>query len=230
MDSKLVSETRFHGQIPFEGSRKKRQAELGANEASPEPLLSKRYRDAMAFAWQLHNQQTRKGTAIPYIAHLQAVAGLVLESGGTEDEAIAAWLHDAAEDQGGEKTLARIRRKFGDTVADIVAGCSDAFTRPKPPYKERKEAYLAHLATDASRAVLLVSSCDKLHNARSLLSDYRREGESLWDRFTGTKQDTLWYYQGVVDAYARRGYQTPVTEELARVVETLHRLANSRLA
>lgn len=200
------------------------------NEFSTQPLLSKRYRDAMTFAYQLHNRQTRKGSTIPYIAHLQAVAGMVLEMGGTEDEAIAAWLHDAAEDQGGHKTLARIRRKFGDAVADIVAGCSDAFTHPKPPYMARKQAYIDHIAHDASPSVLLVSSCDKLHNARALLSDYRELGDALWERFTGGKDDTLWYYQSLLEAYESRRYRTPVTEELGRVVTELARLTNSRLA
>ena len=193
------------------------------HETSDTPLLSPRYAEAMSYAMTLHNTQTRKGSTIPYVAHLQAVAALVLEMGGTEDEAIAAWLHDGPEDQGGRETLAEIRRRFGDAVADIVEGCSDAFTQPKPPYQQRKQAYIDHLATDASKSIMLVSSCDKLHNARSLLSDYRDVGEELWKRFTGTRAQTLWYYNSLVEAYAKRGYDTPVTRELGRTVATLEK-------
>ena len=113
---------------------------------TPNPLrLSARFEDALAYAAHLHAGQPRKDTAIPYVAHLLAVCSLVLEDGGDEDEAIAALLHDGPEDAGGHETLEEIRRRFGDRVADIVADCSDTFETPKPPWRERKEAYLAHL-------------------------------------------------------------------------------------
>jgi len=129
------------------------------------------------------------------------------------------------EDQGGAPTLAEIRRRFGDTVADIVAGCSDTDVVPKPPWRPRKEAYVAHLAL-ASPSVRLVSAADKLHNARSILTDYRRLGEAVWSRFTGGKEGTLWYYTALVQAF--RAYDpTPLVDELARAVEEMERLGSS---
>lgn len=166
--------------------------------------LSEKYASALNYAFQIHRQQNRKATEIPYFAHLISVSALVLENGGTEDEAIAALLHDAAEDQGGETRLDDIRCKFGDTVAEIVAGCSDTFSDPKPPWKKRKEAYLAHLV-EASASTRLVSLSDKLHNLRDILSTYRREGETIWQRFKGGKEGTLWYYQQLVDIFSVTG-------------------------
>jgi (p)ppGpp synthase/HD superfamily hydrolase len=186
-------------------------------------LLSLRFREALACAAELHAGQERKGSGVPYLAHLLAVASIVLDYQGSEDEAIAALLHDAVEDQGGAATLREIRRRFGDTVADIVAGCSDADSIPKPPWRQRKEAYLAHLPR-ASASVRLVSAADKLHNARALLMDYRQVGEAVWQRFNGGREGTLWYYGALVEALCRAG-TTPVVEELQRAVRELQRLA-----
>jgi GTP pyrophosphokinase len=176
---------------------------------------------ALLYASRLHRDQVRKGTSTPYITHLLAVASIVGENGGTEDEVVAALLHDAPEDRGGEATLEDIRAQFGDEVAKIVDGCTDTYENPKPPWRERKERYLAHLA-DAPDPVRLVSSADKLHNARTVLSDYRLIGEDLWTRFNGKKEGTLWYYRAIVDALRGNG---PIVEELDRVVADLERLA-----
>ncbi len=187
-------------------------------------MLSERFNEALVFAAQLHANQQRKGSGIPYIAHLLGVASIVLEYGANEDEAIAALLHDAVEDQGGAATREEIRRRFGDTVTAIVDGCTDADTTPKPPWRQRKELYLAHLPT-ASASVRLVSAADKLHNARSILHDYRVLGEAVWDRFKGGRSGTLWYYRALVDTFEQIG-ATPLTEELARVVATIETLAH----
>jgi len=181
--------------------------------------LSARFGDALVFANYLHAQQLRKGGTIPYIAHLLSVAAIVLENGGDENEAIAALLHDAIEDQGGDATRQEIQRRFGAVVVEIVNGCTDADTTPKPPWQARKEAYLAHLCT-APSSVLLVSAADKLHNLRSLREDYALVGELLWQRFKTGKQGTLWYYRSLVEVYNAR-YPTPLTTELTRVFHEL---------
>ena len=187
--------------------------------------LSSRFSDALTFAHQLHAAQTRKGTNVPYISHLLAVAAIVIENGGSEDQAIAALLHDAVEDQGGQPTLEKIRERFGSKVADIVQGCTDADVIPKPPWKERKTAYIAHIRT-APAEVRLVSAADKLHNARSILHDYRSLKEDLWRRFNGGREGTLWYYRSLVNAFREAG-STPVVEELDRVVSELERLCEA---
>jgi (p)ppGpp synthase/HD superfamily hydrolase len=190
-------------------------------------MLSERFIDALTFATQLHAGQTRKGSEVPYIAHLLGVASTVLEHGANEDEAIAALLHDAIEDQGGAATREEIRRRFGDTVTEIVDGCTDSDTTPKPPWRQRKEAYIAHIPT-ASASVLLVSAADKLYNARSVLKDYRLIGDAVWERFQGGKNGSLWYYRAVVDAFRSTG-SSPLFDELERVVSELERLVdNSR--
>ena len=158
------------------------------------------------------------------MTHLLAVTAIVGENGGTEDEAIAALLHDAVEDQGGAATREEIRKRFGDTVVDIVDGCTDTDVLPKPPWRERKEAYVVHIRT-ASRSVRLISSADKLHNARSILRDLRAEGETLWQRFTGSKRETLWYYRELADAYRSAGDLEGIVEELTAVVEGIEALA-----
>ncbi len=186
-------------------------------------FLSSRFEEALAFATQLHARQTRKGTDIPYIAHLLAVTSLVLENGGSEDEAIAALLHDAVEDQGGVSTRKEIRRRFGATVAEIVDGCTDSDISPKPPWRSRKEGYVARLR-EASPPVRLVSAADKLHNARTILADYRASGELVWERFTGGRDGTLWYYRALVDAL-RAGGASPLVKELDRVVAEIEQLA-----
>ena len=180
--------------------------------------------EALVYAADLHRDQTRKGTGIPYVTHLLAVAAIVGEGGGAEEEVIAALLHDAPEDAGGEPRLAEIRTRFGDAVADIVAGCTDTYEDPKPPWRRRKEEYLSHLS-EAPAPVRLVSAADKLHNARSVLADYRAIGEDLWDRFNGGREGTLWYYRAVADTLAEAG-DGPVGEELGRVVREIEHLAD----
>ena len=190
-------------------------------------MFSNRFTEALVYAKELHDTQTRKGSNIPYLAHLLGVASIALEYGANEDEAIAALLHDAIEDQGGPPTGREIRRRFGDTVADIVEGCTDGDTTPKPPWRERKEAYIAHIPT-ASPSVRLVSAADKLYNAWSILKDYRVVGESVWQRFKGGgKEGSLWYYRSLVTALRQGeslGQLTPLVDELDRVVTKLEKL------
>jgi (p)ppGpp synthase/HD superfamily hydrolase len=188
-----------------------------------ETPLSDAFAQALQLAFRLHARQARKGTHTPYVAHLLAVASLVLEQGGTENEAIAALLHDAVEDQGGMATAREIERCFGQEVLDIVLGCSDCIDPPKPPWQIRKTAYLVKLRS-ASPSVHLVSLCDKMHNARSLLRDYRAIGEPLWSRFNGGKDGTLWYYRELIQAYRERG-PSPLLVELEDVVGEIERLA-----
>lgn len=149
-------------------------------------FLSSRFKAALVFATRAHAGQQRKGTGIPYVSHLLAVAALVLEHGGGEDEAIAALLHDAPEDQGSEAMLARIRAAFGVPVAAIVTGCCDTLVVPKPPWRARKERYIAALPA-RSPEIRLVSCADKLHSARATLADYRAIGEELWARFNSAE-------------------------------------------
>ncbi len=188
-------------------------------------MLSAQFTEALIYVTELHATQVRKGSGVPYIAHLLGVASLALEYGATEEEAIAALLHDAIEDQGGAPIRAEIQRRFGETVAAIVEGCTDTDITPKPPWRDRKEAYLAHIAT-ASASVRLVSAADKLYNAQSILKDYRQLGDELWQRFTGKKAGTLWYYRSLVEAFRQAG-STPLIEELDRVVSELERLVNA---
>lgn len=168
------------------------------------------------YATRLHAHQTRKIGGTPYIAHLLSVAALVLEAGGSEDEAIAALLHDAVEDQGGIPTRNEIRQRFGDTVVAIVDGCTEFDTLPKPPWQERKTQYLENLR-HASPAVRRVSLADKLHNARSLLAEWRQRGDTIWANFSSGKQGTLWFYRSLVQVYRETGSDF-MTEELSRVV------------
>jgi GTP pyrophosphokinase len=186
-------------------------------------MLTSRFEDALIYATRLHAAQVRKATAVPYVAHLLGVAAIVLENGGDEDEAIAALLHDAVEDQGGAATRDEIRRRFGERATAIVDGCTDTDVTPKPPWRARKEAYIAHVR-HADRSVRLVSAADKLYNVRSLARDYRQLGEELWARFNGGRDGTLWYYRGLVDAFRAAG-STPLVEELARTVDELESLA-----
>ncbi len=187
--------------------------------------LSTRFSEALAYAVGLHARQQRKVSGTPYVAHLLGVASIVLEYGGSEEEAIAALLHDAIEDQGGAVTRKEIGRRFGERVVEIVDGCTDADTIPKPPWRQRKEAYVAHLA-GATPSMRLVSAADKLHNARALLSDYRRLGESLWDHFRGGRDGTLWYYRAVVDALYQHG-ASPLVDQLDRTVAELEQAVGS---
>lgn len=182
-------------------------------------MLTQRYLDGVALALDLHRNQVRKGTTVPYAAHLLSVSALALEHGADEDEAISALLHDAAEDQGGAPTIDAIRARFGDRVADIVEGCSDSLTGDKLPWRARKEAYLAHLAT-ASASIALVSGCDKLHNARSILADLYRIGATLWERFTASRDEILWYYASLCNSLETSN--SPVVPELRRAVAAIH--------
>ncbi len=182
-----------------------------------------KFEDALVYAARLHRDQTRKGSRVPYVTHLLAVAAIVGENGGTEEEVVSALLHDAPEDAGGRERLEEIRERFGDEIAEIVAGCTDSYEDPKPAWRPRKEAYVAHVA-EASSSVRLVSAADKLHNARSILADLRSLGEELWDRFTGGKRGTLWYYRALTEAYKRAGANA-VVEELDRVVREIEALA-----
>ena len=189
-------------------------------------FLSARFDEALAYAHEAHRDQLRKGTGIPYISHLMAVAGLVLENGGDEETAIAALLHDVIEDGGGAVAREEIRRRFGRRVADIVDECTDAEVIPKPPWRERKEKYIAHLR-HASPQARLVSAADKLHNARAILTDYRVVGEALWERFNASREETLWYYHSLVSVF-KEGGTTPLIEELERVVNELTQLVKER--
>lgn len=178
-------------------------------------MLSSRFEGALILATRLHTNQVRKGARIPYVAHLLAVTALVLEDGGDEDQAIAALLHDAVEDQGGIETLDEIRRRFGERVAHIVLGCSDSFESPKPPWRERKENYLSHLR-EADIDILRVSLADKLHNACSILGDLQQHGNVIWERFKGGEDGTLWYYRSLVDVFREKDF-SPMVGELQRV-------------
>jgi len=188
--------------------------------------LSERFSSALEYAVRLHSTQTRKGTPIPYVAHLLAVSSLVLEHGGDEDEAIAALLHDAVEDQGGAETAGEIRRRFGDRVADIVLGCTDTDVFPKPPWRPRKEAHLERLRS-AHASVLLVAAADKLHNGRAIVGEYREQGEQLWTRFNGGREGTLWYYRATLELLRERA-AGPLVEELTRVVADLEAMVGPR--
>jgi len=185
-------------------------------------MLSDKFTEALVYAAQLHATQIRKGSGVPYIAHLLGVASIALEYGANESEAIAALLHDAIEDQGGAKIRDEIQQRFGETVAQIVEGCTDTDLTPKPPWRDRKEAYLAHIS-HTSASVRLVSAADKLYNAQSILKDYRQIGDEIWQRFTGKKEGTLWYYRSLVNAF-RQVETTPLIEELDRVVAELEQL------
>jgi GTP pyrophosphokinase len=164
--------------------------------------LGTRFVEALRLAVDLHSRQARKGSNVPYIGHILGVCGLVIDSGGSEDEAIAAVLHDAVEDQGGAATLERIRTHFGSNVAAIVEACSDADMLPKPPWRARKEAYVQHLRT-APTSVLRVSLADKLNNLRAILQDYGQIGGALWARFD-SESDPIWYYGTLLRVFEDR--------------------------
>jgi (p)ppGpp synthase/HD superfamily hydrolase len=190
------------------------------SETTTSPRLSTRFQEALGYAAKLHNTQTRKASGVPYVGHLLSVAGLVIEADGTETEAIAALLHDAAEDQGGDATLAEIEERFGADVAAIVEECSDTVVTPKPPWRERKENYINHLH-EASDSTIRVSMADKLDNARAILRDLRSDGPQVWQRFTTTDPpDHLWYYRSLLEVYRQRS-DSWLVDELARVIKAL---------
>jgi (p)ppGpp synthase/HD superfamily hydrolase len=186
--------------------------------------LGPRFRRAFLFAADKHSGQTRKASTIPYIAHLMGVASLALEFGGDEEMAIAALLHDVVEDCGGTPMLKEVRRRFGARVAKMVDGCTDSFVDPKPPWRERKETYLRHLKK-ANAETRLVSAADKLNNVRSILSDYREVGESIWSRFNGGREGTLWYYRSLLDEFLRHK-PSRLIREFALAVRELEAVAN----
>ena len=183
-------------------------------------MLTDRYDEAFRYAHELHRNQTRKGATIPYISHLMAVSALVVEHGGTEDQAIAALLHDAVEDQGGKDSRERlneIRQKFGDAVAEIVSDCTNSWTEPKPEWRPRKETYLRTLPDKPTQS-LLVSLADKTHNAEAILFDYRVLGEGLWRRFNGGAEGTRWYYKALADIFSQAIPKHRLFDRLSRAV------------
>jgi (p)ppGpp synthase/HD superfamily hydrolase len=190
---------------------------------TPISTLSERFEKALVYAAVVHAGQTRKGTGIPYIGHLLGVASIALEYGANEDEAIGALLHDAGEDAGGAGRIEDIRVRFGETVAKIVEGCTDTVIMPKPPWRERKEKYIAHVK-DADASTILVSAADKLYNTRAILRDLRKGGNAAWSRFKGGKEGSLWYYRAIVNAFRAHG-ESDLIDELNRVVTEIERLA-----
>jgi uracil-DNA glycosylase len=215
------------------GPRVRRISEEGAvSEAAARgvPELSQRFDAAVAYARTIHADQVRKGTQIPYLAHLLSVAALVIEDGASdEDIVIGALLHDAAEDCGGRPRLEDIRSRFGDIVAQVVGGCTDTFEDPKPNWRPRKEAYIEHLREAIARRepFVVVSLADKLHNARSILADLREIGPPMFERFTAGRDQQLWYYRSLVEGF--RGYPSRMADELARVVAEIGTLAGNPL-
>ena len=188
------------------------------------PKLGRRFEQALLFASRKHTKQQRKGTGVPYISHLLSVAGLVLEAGGDEDLAIAALLHDVVEDCGGAKMSREVRRRFGKRVAHVVDGCTDTDLDPKPPWRQRKEDYLSHLRT-ADADTRLVSVADKLHNVRTIATDYREHGDAVWQRFQGKRDGTLWYYRALLREF-KRTKPNRLVREFERAVSDLENAVN----
>jgi hypothetical protein len=183
--------------------------------------LSERFVEAVRYATDVHKDQKRKGTEIPYVSHLVAVASFVLDDGGDEDEAIAALLHDAPEDHGGRERLEDIRQRFGGKVAHIVEDCTDSWTKPKEPWIERKRKYVQHART-LGPSSLRVSAADKVHNAYCILRDLRNEGEVVWERFNAKPDDIICYYDDLVRSFRTAG-GGHLVDELARVVLSIKR-------
>jgi len=186
-------------------------------------VLGQRFSDALCLANALHAGQQRKVSGVPYISHVLAVASLVIENDGTEDEAIAALLHDAVEDCGGLQTLDAIRVRFGEAVAGIVLGCSDTVETPKPPWRERKEHHLLQLAS-AEGSVKLVSIADKLHNVRSSLRDLAARGSLFWESFSGGREGVVWYLSELLRIYEQSTVPAPLVAELADSLQRLQAL------
>ena len=184
-------------------------------------MLTSRFDEAFRYAHAVHAEQTRKGTSAPYVGHLIGVASIVLDDGGTEDEAIAALLHDAPEDHGGRPRLEDIRARFGDAVARIVEDCTDSWEMPKPPWLERKKAYIEH-ARRLPTPSLRVSAADKVHNSYAILRDLRNSGEQVWARFSAGPDDVMSYYESLVRAYREAG-GGKLVDELDRIVRGIQR-------
>lgn len=191
-------------------------------------MFSSRFLNALNYAARLHASQFRKRTERPYIGHLLSVTSIVIEYGGDEEMAIAALLHDAVEDQGGIPRLREIQRKFGKRVAHIVDGCTDSYADPKPPWMERKRAYVERVGRESAE-VRLVSAADKLSNARETLYEVRVHGDTVFERFAGKKAGTLWYYRALVNEFRKAG-STPLVDELDRVVTELESMTDSRVS
>jgi (p)ppGpp synthase/HD superfamily hydrolase len=191
-----------------------------------EPEPTDRFAEALAYAATAHQGQVRKGTGVPYIAHVLAVASLVLEQGADEETAIAALLHDTAEDAGGAERLEDITARFGPRVSAIVAECSDTLIQPKPPWKPRKEAFLARIPR-LSPSARLIHQADLLHNARSIAADLRIQGNALWTRFKGGRDGTLWYYREALKAHA---HPSPLLDELADRIEQIEQASDEEEA
>ncbi len=182
--------------------------------------LTRDFGEALAYAHDLHLEQLRKGGDVPYVSHLLAVSSLVLEAGGDQEQAVAALLHDALEDQGDKTSFEEIESRFGGRVAQIVRACSDTEVRPKPPWRIRKQAYLDRLEEE-SEDILLVSVADKLHNARTTLADRRADGAAVWERFNVGVEEQRWYYGALVDVFSRRLPGNRLVAELERTVTEL---------
>ena len=195
-------------------------------------LLSERFDEALAFAHRVHRRQTRKGTRVPYFAHVIGVASLVLEYGGTEDEAIGALLHDALEDAPDDLPASQVRtiiaERFGSAVLDIVEHCTDTDVKPKPPWRERKQRYVA-AAEHAPFSAMKVSAADKLHNVRALIRDFRVEGDALWTRFNpeAGQSGTIGYQRALAELYHRR-MPGPLADDLCRGVSELEALTGEK--
>jgi GTP pyrophosphokinase len=189
-------------------------------ELLPTAVLGARFSEAVRWAAMLHADDVRKGTRIAYVSHLLGVASLVLEDGGTEEEAIAALLHDAIEDRGTPE--AEIRARFGQPIADIVVACTEPrdVDRTAATWRERKTRYLEHLEAGVSESALRVTAADKLHNARSILTDLEEHGDGTWSHFHAGPADQRWYYESVLEVLRER-HPTVTTRELGRVVEAL---------
>lgn len=189
-------------------------------------VATPRFLDALTYAVKLHGADVRKGTTIPYVAHLLSVCSLVLVDGGSEDEAVAALLHDSLEDHPAELSREDLSKWFGNNVLDIVEACTDTPVDykggPKPPWRDRKRAYLKHLRV-ANRSARRVSLADKLDNARSILADYRQIGDELWSRFNAGKEDQLWFYRSLVTELRAAGEDGSLIEELEYIVRQFER-------
>ena len=185
------------------------------------PALSKRFDDALVYTHELHRDQMRKGNGSPYIGHLLGVASIVLDDGASEDEAIAALLHDAAEDHGGRERLKDIEARFGPAVARIVEDCTDSWESPKAPWLERKQRYVEH-ARALSPSSLRVAAADKVHNAYAILRDLRNSGDRVWDRFNAPADDVVAYYESLVRAFREAG-GGKLVDELDRIVRGIQR-------
>ena len=188
-------------------------------------VLGQRFCDALCLANTLHAAQRRKVSGVPYVSHVLAVASLVIENDGSEDEAIAALLHDAAEDCGGQRTLHDIRVQFGPEVANIVLGCSDTLESPKPPWRQRKQHHLVQLAV-AERSVKLVSVADKLHNLRTSILGFSILGHPFWDNFNGGRDGLLWYYSELVHVFEQSNLPAPLLMDFTENWRQLNALLN----